>query len=248
MGWLAVAVGIDVDLAGLRQSEAALAEARHRLDEARQSLQALPELRREAAIRQQGGATEHIGSTADDMRYISRLAAGSGVELVSLEPDAAADGDTVSRSLKLVARGDFARLLAFLQGLRALPALVVPADAVVKRDASVLSLSATLKVFDTLRPPIAPESGTTKADDDVSPADPFDLHANGLPGGGSLRLAGVIADRTRGVALVETPAGTATVMPGQLLAGGRVTRIGLPGVTLMRGGALRALALGEGGQ
>jgi hypothetical protein len=87
-------------------------------------------------------------------------------------------------------------------------------------------------------------------DEDVVFFDPFaqpQLHAAGEPPDVSpLRLAGLLRDRTRALALLEMPEGSATVEKGQQFGAERVAKLDALGVTLVdNGGVTRTLALTE---
>jgi Tfp pilus assembly protein PilP len=60
-----------------------------------------------------------------------------------------------------------------------------------------------------------------------------------------VRLVGVLRDRTRGLALLDTPDGVATVEKGQQLGAERVTKLDTLGITLVKAGTTRTLALAE---
>jgi Tfp pilus assembly protein PilP len=66
-----------------------------------------------------------------------------------------------------------------------------------------------------------------------------------LPDVSPLRLVGLLHDRTRGLALLDTPDGATTVVSGQQLGTERVTRLDALSITLVSGGATRTLALTE---
>ncbi len=200
-------------------------------------------------------------NSADDVRIVSELATQSGVALLAVEPGTASgEGVERMRALQLTARTDFVHLMAFFHGLAQLPVLMVPGDVTVKQDGKGLAVAATLQVYDALRP--APETALTSAgasrefdeaanddDEDVVFFDPFakpPISASGGPGDASqLRLVGVLRDRTRGLALLETPDGTTTVAAGQQLGVERLTQLDALGITLANGGASRILMLTE---
>lgn len=239
---LAGGLCVATDVAGAVSAKAALSDARHRLADARRALTQLPALRRTSAP-----PTERYGmrGSADDTRDVSRLAAATGVTLVSLEPGATGgQAEDSFRTLKLVAHGDFAQIRRFLRGLTKAPVLIAPAEVTLKRNGSGLSIAATLSFFDALRAP--PAAGTDEA---APQPDPFALRF-GSPGSGVefLRLAGMIQDATHTVALIETPEGTAAVEAGQQIAGERVAHIAPPQVTLVAGGVTRTLKWAEDAQ
>jgi Tfp pilus assembly protein PilO len=250
-GWIVA------DLGGVEASRAALTASVQRLADARRALAQLPLLRRAAA------ATAVVPSaaswsSADDVRIVSELAAQNSVALLAVVPGAASgEGVERMRPLQLTAHTDFVHLMAFLHGLSDLPVLIVPVDVTVKQEAGSLSVSATLRVFSALRP--VPSSDAAHAfddasldsddDEDIVFFDPFSLPqmqaADELPDGSQWRLVGVLRDRTRELALLDTPDGATTVVSGQQLGAERVTRLDALGITLARGGTTRTLALAE---
>ncbi|MEX3789998.1 hypothetical protein [Paraburkholderia sp. BR14374] len=247
------------DLAGLEASRAALALGTQRLAQARHALAQLPSLRRAAAVMPATVSSAVPWNSADDVRIVSELATQSGVLLLAVEPGAASgEGVERKRELQLTARTDFVHLMAFFHGLAQLPVLIVPADVTVKQDGKGLAVAATLQVYDALRPPSATLAASAGASADPDEAaddddeglvffDPFakpQISASGEPGDVSeLRLVGLLRDRTRGLALLDTPDGTTTVVAGQQLGVERVTQLDALGITLANGGATRTLTL-----
>ncbi|PRX26307.1 Tfp pilus assembly protein PilO [Paraburkholderia sp. BL18I3N2] len=249
------------DLGGVEASRAALEASRLRLANARLALAQLPALRREAAAMSVAASPARSSgpwSSADDVRIVSELAAQNSVALLAVEPGAVNGAGAESmRPLQLTARTDFVHLMAFLRGLSDLPVLIVPVDVTVKRDAAALSVSATLRVFDALRPASSANSlealddDSLDSDDDEEVVffDPFSqpqMQAAGdLPDGSSLRLVGLLSDRTRGLAVLDTPDGVTSVEPGERIGAERVTKLDAAGIMLARDGATRMLALAE---
>ncbi|ADG16902.1 conserved hypothetical protein [Paraburkholderia atlantica] len=247
------------DLAGLEASRAALALSTQRLADARHTLAQLPSLRRAASAMSATVSSALPWNSADDVRIVSELATQSGVALLAVEPGAASgEGVERMRELQLTARTDFVHLMAFFHGLAQLPVLIVPVDVTVKQDGKGLAVAATLQMYGALRP--APEIPAASADasrdadkaaDDDDEGlvffDPFakpQISASGVPGDASeLRLVGLLRDRTRGLALLDTPDGTTTVAAGQQLGVERVTQLDALGITLANGGATRTLTL-----
>jgi type II secretory pathway component PulM len=243
----AAAVCITNDIAGIAAAEAALMAARSELAEAERAQRALPALRQAAASAARH-APRHSGNSADDTRNVSELAAASGVALVSLAAGApGGQGSETFRALKLTAQGTFAQLRSFLDGLAHASVLIVPTEVGIERNGPQLLLAATLSVFDALPPLRASIEGDG---DDAAAAsrDPFATNpAGGSPAGDSLRLAGLLQDRTRALALIETPAGTGAVEAGGRIGGERVVRISMPAVTLAAGGVTHVLTWAEEG-
>jgi Tfp pilus assembly protein PilP len=69
--------------------------------------------------------------------------------------------------------------------------------------------------------------------------------AGELPDVSQLRLVGLLRDRARGLALLDTPDGVTVVESGEQIGAERVTRLDAFGITLVKGGATRTLALTE---
>jgi hypothetical protein len=244
---------ISADLSGVQASRAALGEAQHRLEQAHRSLAQLPTLRREAAASPRGLVSSGWTS-ADDLRSVSLLAVRSGVTLLRLTTGAASGvGPDAMRALHFTAQTDFLHLMVFLRGLSDLPVLVVPEDVTVKRSGGTLVIAANLHVFNALspvsaRPEVLDDDDLDADDEEVAFYDPF------LPqpeeGGDAtdealLRLVGVLRDRTRGLALLETADGATTVERGQHLGRDRVTAMDALSITLTNPVGTRTLSLSE---
>ncbi|CAB3794635.1 hypothetical protein LMG28614_03973 [Paraburkholderia ultramafica] len=250
-GWIVA------DLAGVEASRAALTASVQRLADARRALAQLPLLRRAAATTAVVPSAAPW-SSADDVRIVSELAAQNSVALLAVEPGAVVgEGVERMRPVQLTAHTDFVHLMAFLHGLSDLPVLIVPVDVTVKQEAASLAVSATLRVFSALRPVSSNDAAhafdgaslDSDDDEDIVFFDPFSLPqmqaADELPDASQLRLVGVLRDRTRGMALLDTPDGATTVVAGQQLGAERVTRLDALAITLARGGTTRTLALAE---
>lgn len=248
------------DLGGLEASRLALKAGSLRLADARRALAQLPALRREAAAGPIAldARPSAAWSSADDVRIVSQLAAQNGVELLTVEPGAASGAGAESgRPLQLTARTDFVHLMAFLRGLADLPVLIVPVDVTVKREGAALSVSASMRVFESLRP--APSANSAEAfdadsldsddEENIVFFDPFSQPqmqaAGALPELSPLRLVGLLRDRTRGLALLDTAAGLTAVESGELIGAERVTAVEASGITLAKGGETRMLAMLE---
>lgn len=244
------------DLGGVEASRAALEAATRHLTDAHRALTQLPALRRDVAA-MPGAQLPAPWTSADDVRIVSELAAQNSVSLLSVEPGAASGSGAESmRPVQLTAHTDFVHLMAFLRGLSDLPVLIVPVDVTVKRDADSLAVKATLHVFSALRPlpstanadAFADESLDSDDEENIVFFDPFSLPqmlASGEqpPDASQLRLVGLLHDRTRGLALLDTPDGATTVVSGQQLGTERVTRLDALSITLANGGVTRTLAL-----
>ncbi|SDQ91368.1 Tfp pilus assembly protein PilO [Paraburkholderia fungorum] len=245
------------DLSSIEASRVALAASKQRLADASRSLTQLPKLRRAFAA-MPAEPSRAPWSSADDVRVVSELAAQNSVSLQAVAPGAPtsanADG---GRPLQITAHTDFVHLMAFMRGLSDLPVLIVPVDLTVKQDAASLSVSATLRVFNALRPAVSATSTDafndasldSDDDEDIVFFDPFShpqmQAGDDLPDSSSLRVVGLLRDLTRGLALLDTQDGSTTVTSGQQVGAERVTRIDADGVTLANGGTTRTLALAE---
>lgn len=244
---------ISADLSGAQASRAALAETQRRVADANRALAQLPGLRRHAAASSVGLAPDPWTS-ADDVRVVSLLAARSGVTLLTLTPgDASGAGMDTVRPIHLTAQTDFLHLIIFLRELPDLPVLVVPEDVTVKRGAGGLVVGATLHVFNGLRP--VPMNPTPLVDEDLDADDeevvfydpffPQQQMAGGAEDAAALRLVGLLRDRMRALALLETADGAATVERGQRLGGDTVTGIDTLSITLTNPVGTRTLAFAE---
>jgi hypothetical protein len=223
------------DPLGVHAAQTALAEAQKRHVHAQQALASLPALR--AAAAGKVPHTPYAGNSADDIRRISQLAAQSGLVLHALEPGPAGGAKTEAfRSIKLVAQGSFAQLRRLLEGGARGPALSLPSELAIRRTVAGLSIAATLRVYDTL--PLSPLSAEETA------SDPFARAA--VPGNDGWRLAGILQDRQRIVALVETPDGVVTAQAGEAIGDGRVVQVGPARVVVALGGSTRAVGWAEG--
>lgn len=248
------------DLGGVETSRAALASGAKRLADAHRSLAQLPALRRVANVTRvsQGSAS---WTSTDGVRLVSELAADNGVTLVSMEPGAAGGaGVEIMRPIQITAQTDFVHLMAFLRGLGDLPVLIVPVDVTVKRQADSLAMNATLHVFSALRPVTSTKPEDSSIDDDLDAEDEEDvvfydpfalapmLASDNRIDASQLRLVGLLRDRTRSLALLETAEGAITAQSGQQFGPERVTRLDALTITLANtasGGSTRTLAMTE---
>ncbi|MCP3718603.1 hypothetical protein [Paraburkholderia sp. CNPSo 3281] len=226
------------DPLGVHAARAALEAAQRRYGDARQVLARLPALR-EAAARTTSRA-RRAGNSADDIRRTSQLAAQSGLVLHALEPGVAGGAQAEAfRSIKLVAQGSFAQLRGLLEGLAREPALTVPFELAIRRIGTGLSVSATLRVYDAL--PAVPLAAAPAA----AARDPFTHAAAAGRAEDGWRLAGILQDRQRILALVETPEGIVTAQAGEAIGDARVLAIGPARVVVAAGGTTRALGWAE---
>ncbi|MFD1556786.1 hypothetical protein ACFSHT_14340 [Paraburkholderia silviterrae] len=236
---------VALDLGGGLAAQSALADAKARLAGARQTLARLSALQRDA---QDWPQRVRDGSAAGDIRSVSQLAAQAGLVLIALEP-AASGGPRAQafRTTKLVAWGSFGQLRAFLEGLAALPELAVPAELTVRRSGEGLAVSAMLQVFDGLPAVAIARRGEAGG----ALADPFAsrfagaLGAAAGQGGVAMRLAGMLVERGRAIALVETAEGTVAVQAGATLGGAHVSSVDAARVVLALDGATHSLTWAE---
>jgi hypothetical protein len=237
-GVLASAALISWDPLDVHAAQTTLAHAQKRHDDAQQALASLPALRAAGA-----GKTPHTpqaGNSADDIRRLSQLAAQFGLVLHALEPGPAGGAKAEAfRSIKLVAHGSFSQLRRLLEGCARGPVLSVPSELAIRHTAAGLSIMATLRVYDAL-----PALPLALSSTEETASDPFSRAA--APGNDGWRLAGLLQDRLRIVALVETPDGVVTAQAGQAIGDGRVVQIGPTRVVVSSGGSTRTIGWAEG--
>jgi Tfp pilus assembly protein PilO len=239
---------IAADFMGARATRALVDETQRRLDSAQRAVGELPALRALAGAESLTGPARASGSGAstDDVRIVSQLAARGGMTLLALEPGAVTGaGIDAMRPLRMTALASFSQLLAFMRALPSLPVLIVPGELLVKQTGEsgsrLLSVSATLNVFDALRP-ADPFEGlndglTADDDEDIVFYDPFSrpLQPDArIPESDTVgfRLVGLLYDLARGLGLVETPDGEATLEAGQRVGADSVARVDGFGITL----------------
>jgi Tfp pilus assembly protein PilO len=244
---------IAADMSGVQTSGDALSAAQRKLSEAQAAVAQLPALRRAAPV-------AHVPagwSSADDVRVISQLAARSDVTLLKIEPGAVAgSGLDAMRPLHVTAQADFDHAVDFLEGLSSLPVLVVPDELTLKRQGAALSMSATLHSFNAIHPvPSAAHSSVRNDPDAFDPDeeivfyDPFQPPAfapasEDAPA--SMRLVGLLSDRMRGLALIETGDGAETLESGQQWGDERVTHVDANVLTFAkRDGSMHSFTLAK---
>jgi Tfp pilus assembly protein PilO len=216
---------------GLDASRSALEDAQKRAQRTRGMIDALPELRRRAALQER---TSERWTTADALHAVSTLAAQSGLRLGSIVPVGALKGTALEgeRALKLRAEGTFGEAHRFLDALGTLPRLFV-ADAVqFKRGPESLALDATLRVFETLPAVARPAKAGAR---DVSVVDPFGKEGPaGSAAAGDLLLVGTLLGRGRAMALVETAKGVDGFATGQMIGDERLGRVHARSIDMTR--------------
>jgi hypothetical protein len=240
VGVSAGAVCIEADLLGVRAARSELDDAERELADAQRVVARLPAIRASSSGMSRG---VRESTAADDVRRVSELTSKSGLVLVTLEPSAPGGaGAETFRSMKFVAQGGFPQLRAFLAGLAAQPALVVPAELAIRRNGDGLSIAATVQVFDAL-PPV--QADATGAGSNAAASDPFASGAADGSGNGGLRLAGVLQDGAGIVALIESASATQAVRAGQMFGGVRVEQVLPSRVVLAGGGKSQVLTWAE---
>ncbi|MEX3935646.1 hypothetical protein AB4Y32_28240 [Paraburkholderia phymatum] len=244
---------IAADMSGMQTSSEALSVAQRKLSEAQAAVAQLPALRRATPV-------AHVPAgwtSADDVRVISQLAARSDVTLLKIEPGAVeGSGLDAMRPLHVTAQADFDHTVDFLEDLSSLPVLVVPDELTLKRQGATLSMSATLHSFNTIHPvPNAVRSSVRNDPDAFDPDeeivfyDPFQpptFAPASEDAPASMRLVGLLADRMRGLAMIETGDGAETLESGQQWGDERVTHVDADALTFAkRDGSVHVLTLKE---
>jgi Tfp pilus assembly protein PilO len=231
------------DMSGMQASADALSAAQHKLNDAEAALAELPALRRAApATHVPAGWT-----SADDVRVVSQLASRHDVSLLKIEPGpVTGSGLDAMRPLHLTAQGDFDHVMDWLGGLASVPVLIVPDELMLKRQGSGLSIGATLRSYASIhpvqaapRPDVRADPDAFDPDDEIVFYDPFQPETlAGDPAqtesAGSMRLVGLLADRLRGLALIENGDATTTLEPGQQWGSERVAQVDASALRLMR--------------
>jgi Tfp pilus assembly protein PilO len=241
---------IATDLAAARAMRALRDETQRRFDGAQRAIGELPALRASAgaATSMRPSRATASGASTDDVRIVSQLAARGGITLIALEPGTitGAGIDAVC-PLRMTALAQFSQLIAFIRALPSLPVLIVPGELLIRQakgtsTAGLLSISATLNVFDALRPfdqhAVALQNDAAIDDDeDILFYDPFlqrpqpDARVAGSNTSG-FRLVGLLYDLARGLGLVETAEGEAMLEAGQHVGSESVARVDGLGITL----------------
>jgi Tfp pilus assembly protein PilO len=240
------------DWSGLAYSQAALEEISARAVAAERVIrdaarQALPSAEPEF-VEDHGRAP----GWASLMLRLAELAAASGLQLQSLEPqDSQGEQADARRTVRVVAHGGYPALLRLVGGLAALPALVVPAAVRIEGgrpgDAAAPRIEMSLDVFGAL-----PGGDAAFVGGEIVAAaegDPF-VGAGGREAdrAAPARLAGVIRDARAGLALFDDGAGgIATVAAGEPVGAARVVRVEPDGVALATADGPRRIGVGEGG-
>lgn len=238
-GWQALGLGSE-DTHGV-----ALAELQRRVDDARSKAGALPALR-QAVQALHAPAAQADASSAQAWQSVAAVATRSGMDLQSVEPgEHKGTGFEAARVVRIKAKSSFASFRAFARELSMLPVLAVPAELKLEREANGLVLQAALELYDTLPGAPVPAAGSTADDARAEFGDPFALAQTAVPGPASaLRLAGLMIEGARSLALIETDGQGAIYLPGQMLGNERLVRIGPASVRLAHGTGTRVLMIG----
>jgi hypothetical protein len=250
--FMLVAYGWRVIDAGDRAAREAAVEAlERRLRESRDKLSRLPQLR-EAARMQPASAGTAMRSSGGDWQAVAALASRTGVTLRALAPASAVaaragSGAAAARAWHVEGRAEFSGLYAFLTGLSTLPMLVVPDSVDIKQDKGALVLGATLEVFDMPAVQVASAADALEEAGHVL-TNPFgEGPAEALASASVGRLAGIVRDGRRALALFEPASGQQAVAlaQGQTLGAERLIGIDAAGVTLASRAGTRRVSFEE---
>jgi Tfp pilus assembly protein PilO len=245
--WLAA------DMSGVQASREASLAAQRKLGEAEADVAQLPALHQAASV----VPMPANWTSADDIRVISQLAARNDVTLLAIEPGiVTGSGIDIMRPLHVAAQADFDHVVDFFEALASLPVLVVPEDVTLKRQGEALSINATLHSFSAIHPVRNAARRTVRDDPDAfdpdeqivfyDPFQPAAFASAAASASSSMRLVGLLADRLRGLALIEAGDSAATLEPGQQWGDERVAHVDARALTLAkRDGSVYSLTLAE---
>jgi len=245
--WLAT------DMSGAQASREALSAAQRKLGEAEAAIAQLPAMRKAATVMPMPANW----TSADDIRVISQLAARNDVKLLGIEPGVVTgSGLDAMRPLHVTAQAGFDHVVDFFEALASLPVLVVPDDVMLRRQGETLSINATLRSFSAIHPvrnaahrTVLDDPDAFDPDEEIVFYDPFQAAVlQSLPGDASvsMQLVGLLADRMRGLALIETGDRAMTLEPGQQWGNERVAHVDARELTLAkRDGSMVSLTLAE---
>lgn len=238
------------DWSGLARSRALLETARLRTADAERVLVAAAHHRGAPSVPIHGDRFARPPEWAELMLGLADLAASSGLQVVSIEPqhpdEAAPHG---RRAVRLIADGGFPAWLRVIDGLAGLPVLAVPTALRIERGASMPRADMSLDLFPAL-PGLAVSAHTAPLPDVAPDHDPFGpAEAFAARGARSPRLAGVIRDARAGLALFDDGDGAFTaVAPGDALGASHVARVDARAVTLATVGGAKRFVLDDGGR
>lgn len=244
---------LTTDMSDVQASREALSAAQRKLGDAEVDVAQLPALRQAASA----APMPANWTSADDIRVISQLAARHDVTLLAIEPGiVTGSGIDVMRPLHVTAQADFDHVVDFFEALASLPVLVVPEEVTLKRQGDALSINATLDSFGAVHPARNAARRTVRDDPDAfdpdeeivfyDPFQPAAFASAEESASSSMRLVGLLADRLRGLALVEAGDSAATLEPGQQWGDERVAHVDARALTLAkRDGSMHSLTLAE---
>ncbi|AOJ61351.1 pilus assembly protein [Burkholderia ubonensis] len=237
------------DWSGLARSRASLDAARVRAAEAERAL-AQAAMHRAAPAKTDDGRGEPAAPGWPAlMLELAELAASSGLQVVSFEPQAEPGArQDVRRTVRIVADGGFPALRRMVGALATLPVLVVPTAINAERAGRAARVGLSLDVF-----PAMPGGRAAYGDRPIAvasqDADPFGIGDE--PGTGDTlpsRLAGVMRDARTGLALFDDGAGAITaVAAGEAVGAMRVVRVEADAVTLATRNGPRRMGLDDEG-
>ncbi|KVD49165.1 pilus assembly protein [Burkholderia sp. ABCPW 11] len=234
---------------GLAHSRALLAAAQARAADAQRVLASAGQRRDGHRASTRDDRLPHAPEWVELMLELADLAASSGLQGVSIEPQradgAAPDG---RRTVRIVADGGFRALVHMVGGLARFPVLAVPSALRIERGMSAARVDMSVDVF-----PALPAATAAAADMPVraaaSDADPFGEAGPTEAAGRAARLAGTIRDARTGLALFDDGDGVFTaVAPGEVLGAARVVRVDRAAVTLATADGSQRLVLDDGGR
>ncbi|SAK98608.1 type 4a pilus biogenesis protein PilO [Caballeronia ptereochthonis] len=221
------------DASQLDASRAAWTAAQAKAQETGRIVAELPDLRARATSSRM---EPERWSAADALHAIADLAAHSGLRDAAIEPATRKGGDSKApqpvpeRAFRLRAEGTFAEIHRFLEALGGLPRLVVPEGVQIRRQAGVLAIEATLRVFESL-PPIPPTTAAPRANAFI--VDPFG-RADAAAQGGDMLLVGTFVEPRRAMALLQRGDAVDGFAAGQKIGDERLGRVVPRAVELAR--------------
>ncbi|NTZ07128.1 pilus assembly protein [Burkholderia metallica] len=240
------------DLSGLAQSRALLAAAQARAADAQRVLASAGQRRDGHRASTRDDRLPHAPEWAALMLELADLAASSGLQGVSIEPQRA-DGAAPAgrRTVHIAADGGFRALLHMVGGLARFPVLAVPSALRIERGMSVARVDMSVDVFPALPATTAAVAAVanTPVRAAAPDADPFGDAGPAEAARHAARLAGTIRDARTGLALFDDGDGAfTTVAPGEVLGAARVVRVDRAAVTLATADGSQRLVLDDGGR
>ncbi|WP_175873823.1 pilus assembly protein [Burkholderia sp. BCC0397] len=237
------------DWSGLAHSRALLAAAQARAADAQRVLASAGQRRDGHPASTRDDRLPHAPEWAALMLELADLAASSGLQRVSIEPQRA-DGVAPDgrHTVHIAADGGFRALLHMVGGLARFPVLAVPSALRIERGMSAARVDMSVDVFPAL-PATTAAAANTPVRAAASDADPFGEAGPAEAAGRAARLAGTIRDARTGLALFDDGDGAfTTVAPGEVLGAARVVRVDRVAVTLATADGSQRLVLDDGGR